>query len=129
MGIFRKEGLNDKAINGFWTWFAEHEREIADVMKFTELEKFNDKKTRDVMDAFRKHLSKVHKGMEECIGFNFTEGTDARSEIMLSPKDQKAVCNVRRMQELMPTELRERWIVTVSDRPVDLSDPVQSRSN
>ena len=112
MGIFRKEVSNDKDINGFWTWFAKHEREIADTMKYTGLEKFNDKKTRDVTDVFRKHLSNIHKGMEEYIGFKFTEGTDARSEIVLSPKDQKAVRSVKRMQELMPAALRKKWIVT-----------------
>ena len=110
MGFFRRAAPNDALINEFWTWFTGFERTIKDVLIDAESGNANDEKAYKTVTTLSEWMQKICFDTKELVEFEFGGDANARLELVFYPYSAYVKDNIKRMAELMPASLKEKWV-------------------
>jgi hypothetical protein len=121
MGLFKKAAPNDALINEFWTWFTGYESTVIDVVKGMNAKIPDEKKAYEAVIALSKWMDQICFDTKKVVAFKFGGDANARLELVFFPANAYILNNIKRMDELMPAALKERWVI-ITDQKEDLSD-------
>ena len=114
MGIFRKAAPNDALIEDFWVWFAGFENVIKDVLRDAGSESPNDEKAHETVMILSERIQKICFDTKELVEFEFGGDVNIRPELVFYPHSPYVKDNIKRMAELMPAALKEKWDIVIS---------------